>query len=230
MSRNLNDVNVPNCATNNCSSVYDQRGVNPISLNNNSNFGFNKFTRLEYDNCAYTKEEIESKFPGEYQLSGFDPKCCNKNEEFLNRANEIMQFQKQYCDTLCNPKGENELRYTPLTNLREINQLFARPYLGHFEGAGTRSIDKKNVESFLMQGLTTTRKDTETSRGKDVYGYRFNYLPCWGNPQRTEVSIEPPLNIGGWVRGGSHTRDYVRRIDHQKQYLNKVNNQLVNKN
>jgi hypothetical protein len=116
-----------------------------------------------------------------------------------------------------------------LSNLREINQLFTRPYAGFYSGPGMRSLDNKDLETSLQQGLLTNlrQKPCEVTRGTTLF--RYQCLPEFGNPQRAQHIIPPPVEIGGWIRGGDNTRDYVRRVDYQKRCLNKENGNIVNK-
>ena len=68
------------------------------------------------------------------------------------------------------------------------------------------------------------KKSCESYIGKDMTDYRFNYLPSCGNPQKVKHVVEP------WVRGGEHTRDYVRRVDFVRKCLNKKNNKIIDNN
>ena len=70
-------------------------------------------------------------------------------------------------------------------------------------------------------------KPCEVTRGTTFY--RYQCLPEFGNPQRVQHIIQPPVEIGGWIRGGDNTRDYVRRVDYQRRCLNVVNNLAINK-
>lgn len=36
--------------------------------------------------------------------------------------------------------------------------------------------------------------------------HQFNYLPETGCPQQVDRIIEPPVELGGWIRGGKLTR------------------------
>ena len=63
----------------------------------------------------------------------------------------------------------------------------------------------------------------------DLTNYYLNLLPCYGNPQRVEHIVEPPVRIGGWIRGGEPTRDIVRKINYNKHIPKLKNNQLLHK-
>lgn len=116
-----------------------------------------------------------------------------------------------------------------LNNQRYRQQLFARPYAGFFCGPGMPSLDQKDLESALQQGLLTNLRNgpCESSRGQPTH--RFMHLPEFGNPQREEHIIPPPEHLGGWIRGGLPSRDLVRRIDHLRRCGNAINNQNIHK-
>jgi len=187
----------------------------PIKLSQPFNLDFDKETNIDRDMCDIKLSEHESGRPGNYQLSGYDP-LIQQTDLYSNNMGEIMHFQKTYRDTRNRPDNENDLIYADMTNKRQINQLFTRPYLGSYSGAGQRSIggNGKNLESFLQQGILTNpkQKSCQVTRGTSLY--RYQCLPEFGNPQREQHIIPPPINVGGWVRGGDNTRDYVRRIDY----------------
>jgi len=200
----------------------------PIQLGGDTEFGWNYEGRLQRDCGAVTLDEKESQRPGYYQLSGYDPQAQH-SDNYANRMNEIMHFQKVYRNSYNYVDDESDLIYAELSNLRELNQLFTRPYAGFFSGPGQPSLDNKELESALQQGLLTNlrQKPCEVTRGTSFY--RYQCLPEFGNPQRVQHIIPPPVEVGGWIRGGDNTRDYVRRVDYQKRCLNKVNNNIVNK-
>lgn len=200
----------------------------PIQLSNDLNFSWDYEDRLKRDCCAVTLDEKESQRPGYYQLSGYDPHRQNA-DNYANRMNEIMHFQKVYNDPYHYVDDESDLTHAELSNLREINQLFTRPYAGFFMGPGMPSLDNKDLESALQQGLLTNlrQKPCEVTRGTTFY--RYQCLPEFGNPQRTQHIIPPVPEVGGWIRSGDATRDYVRRVDYQRRCLNKVNGNIVNK-
>lgn len=201
---------------------------NPVHLNQDTDFSWNFEGNIRRDCCAVTIDEKESQLPGYYQLSGFDPERVNA-AKYANRMSEILNFQKAYRDTLHYVDDETDLIHADLSNLREINQLFTRPYLGNFMGPGQPSLGNKDVETSLFQGISTNLRDSpcEVYRGGTLY--RFTPLPEFGNPQRIEHIIPPPVEVGGWNRSGEPTRDYVRRVDYQKRCLDQINGNLVNK-
>ncbi len=200
----------------------------PIQLGGNTEFGWNYEDNIRRDNCAITLDEKESQRPGYYQLSGFDPQAQHA-DNYANRMNEIMHFQKTYRNSHNYVDDESQLIYSDLSNLRQINQLFTRPYVGFYSGPGQPSLDNKDLESALQQGLLTNmrQKPCQVTRGTTFY--RYQCLPEFGNPQREQHIIPPPVELGGWIRGGDATRDYVRRVDFSRRFQNKINDNLVNK-
>lgn len=183
---------------------------------------WNRLTRLSQDICAQTLEERQSQLPGLYMVQEPGFRWCETARNYSHLMSEPAHQQKQYRNA-CKVDNDSELRYSMLTNKRYIHQLFTRPYLGSFEGAGQSSLSNKDVESQLFYGLDTRggpRKACDVLAGVSID--RFECLPEYGNPQRVQHVVEP------WVRGGDHTRDYVRRVNYEKQCLNRKNNQLIN--
>jgi hypothetical protein len=182
-------------------------------------------TRLHYDPCARAAYDRQSIAPGTYQIGTPGYRWCESPSEYATNMTELAHQQKQYRNA-CNVNQESELQFSTLTNLRTINQLFTRPYLGAFMGAGQRSICNKGLETELLTGLDTRggpRRACDVL--SEVQIDRFQCLPEYGNPQRVQHIIEP------WIRGGDNTRDYVRRINYEAKCRNaKLNNELNKKN
>jgi hypothetical protein len=198
----------------------------PIKLGQSSHFNWDRTNRLRTDKDTVTVEEGASQRPGNYQLSGYDPSYQN-NKDYVSRLQQEVHFQKVYRIQSQAVDNESYLQDAELTNPRVINQLYARPYAGMYSGPGMRSLEDKDLESALQQGLLTNlrQKACEPWQGKPFH--RFQCLPEFGNPQRTEHIIPPPIHDGGWVRGGDATRDYVRRVDYQRRCGNKMNDTVI---
>lgn len=183
---------------------------------------WHKLTRLNQDICAQTLDQKQSQLPGLYKIQTPGFRWCESEKNYSMLMSEPTHYYKQYRNG-CTVNTDSELRYAPLTDKRYIHQLFTRPYLGSFQGAGQRSMNNKDVETELIYGLDTRgvpRKACDVLAGVSID--RFWCLPDYGNPQRVQHVIEP------WVRGGDHTRDYVRRVNYEKQCLNRKNNRLIN--
>lgn len=195
----------------------------PIQYAGDTHYNWNHEDRLKRDCGAVTLTEKESQKTGVYQLSGFDP-TPQSNERYANRMSEIMHFQKVYRNQEIGIDAETRLQHSQLNNLNNIQQLSTRPYLGFYSGPGTSSLDNKDLESSLQQGLLTNLRQ---KRFYSRYHARFECLPEYGNPQRIFCIEPPPVEIGGWVRGGDGTRDLVRRIDYLKRCQNAFNNKTI---
>lgn len=183
---------------------------------------WNSLTRLSQDICAQTLEEKQSQQPGLYKVQTPGYRWCESSNSYSQLMSEPTHYYKQYRNA-CNVTKDNDLRFAPLTNRRYINQLFTRPYAGSFQGAGQRSLNNKDVESQLIHGLDTrgwTLRSGDSLAGVSID--RFETLPEYGNPQRVQHVVEP------WIRGGDNTRDYVRRVNYEKQCMNRKNNQIIN--
>jgi len=134
-----------------------------------------------------------------------------------------MHYQKVYRNG-CKVDHESELTFSQLTDPRLIHQLFSRPYLGAYMGAGQNTANYKNTESELIHGLDTRggpRKACDVLAGVSID--RFECLPEYGNPQRVQHVVEP------WIRGGDNTRDHVRRVNYALRLKNAKNNTVINR-
>ena len=201
---------------------------NPVQLGGSTDYQWDYEDRVRRDCCAVTLDEKESQRPGYYQLSGFDPQTQHANN-YADRMNEITHFQKVYRNAYSYADDETDLTRSEVTNLREINQLFTRPYVGSFSGPGAPSLNNKDLETALFQGLLTNlrQKPCEVTRGTSLF--RFQCLPDFGNPQKIAHIEPPPVEFGGWARSGLPSRDLVRRVDYQRRCLNRENANVVNK-
>lgn len=166
-----------------------------------------KKTHVSDDPCAVNVRESQSINTGEYPVTNFFRRCgepvmtdCTLNQTFT--------YPKVHGISQCNVNYDSDLRYSPLTNLKNVQQLSTRPYKSQgYRGAGANSLHMKDLESALIQGNTmTTYKGCENSN--EVYIDRFQYLPEYGNPQRIQHTIEP------WTRGGILSRELVRRLSY----------------
>lgn len=166
---------------------------------------------LKDDQCYINTNNTDSMGPGKYQLSGYDNSYHNVNN-YTSRLSNRTHYERVIADNTDYTDQESDLWFSKLSNLRNLHQLYTRPYAGFFCGAGMPASFNKDVESSLMQGLLTNpRQHTyEPYRGESMY--RYQYLPDYGNPQKEEHII--PVY---WVRGGDNTRDYVRRVDYQQR-------------
>lgn len=164
-------------------------------------------TRLDQDLCSIHQDENVSQSVGRYTLKNFDWTPKSKITGVMNNSRVIPNTSTVAIETV--------LQHAPLTNLKGRNELFTRPYLGSFSGAGTHTRDQVQLESALLQGVTTATRNKACEVTRDVSTALWQFLPEFGNPQRVEHIIPPDVRDGGWVRGGTDTRDYVRRVDYQ---------------
>ena len=198
----------------------------PIGLGSNTQFNWNYESRITRDDCAVNTSQKESQASGNYHLSGFDPNC-HSPAQYADRMNEIMHFQKVYRNANCGVAHENVLIYPLLSNYRDINQLDSFHHIA-YRGPGVPSAVNKDLESVLQQGvLTNTKQKTTTINSEQPM--RYQYLHSCGHPQRIDHIIPPPVDLGGWIRGGDHTRDHVRQVNGYNKYLNKINKGCIHK-
>jgi hypothetical protein len=104
------------------------------------------------------------------------------------------------------------LKYAQLTDLRYKHQLFTRPYIGAYMGAGQGTFDKLQ-ENKVHYGIGARVNKACNLPGISID--RFECLPEFGNPQRVQHIVEP------WIRGGDSTRDHVRRVNYQAMLKHK---------
>lgn len=206
----------------------ESNGEEPVKLGKFTPFQWDQKNQLREDNCTVTIEEKESQRPGTYQLSGYDPSFQYVND-YIDRMDQPTHFQKVYRNPHAYVDDESYLWLSELNNMRYINQLYTRPYAGFYCGPGMPSLGQKDLESALQQGLLTNlrQKPCESCRGKSMY--RFQCLPDFGNPQKESHVIPPPVHLGGWIRGGVPSRDFVRRIDYQRRCADQMNTKDINK-
>ena len=156
----------------------------------------NGLTRQSFDSC-YTKQNINI---DEYLGKNFVhelPEVCNKMNFVATRS-----------------KGTSDISTSnELTHDRNHQELFLRPYLGHFEGAGKMSLNPFDVEleTELFQGVSSNLREKACLESRDSTFTRFECLPEYGNPQKIDNCIQK------FPRIGEPTRDYVRRVDYYRR-------------
>lgn len=140
---------------------------------------------------------------------------CQATRQVTNNRDEndlILQWQLQprpgqnlvYCDwnnfSPISPRYLNELNLEfKKDDLRENLRLKDRPFLpAPFVQV---PVDCESKLLTLDQGLLKN-----PVRDISQLEHQLNYLPPFGNPQRVNHVIEPPLEMGGWIRGGKPTR------------------------
>ena len=183
---------------------------------------WNHLSRLSQDVCAQTLEESQAQQSGLYQVQTPGYRWCESSGTYAQMMSEPAHYYRPIRNA-CVIEDDSNLRFSNLTDKRYIHQLYTRPYLGAYMGAGQRSITNKDLETELTYGLETRqypRKACDVLAGVSID--RFECLPEYGNPQRVQHVVEK------WVRGGDNTRDHVRRINYEKKCMNRKNNQLIN--
>lgn len=182
---------------------------------------WNDLSRSHDDKCAQTLAEYQSQQAGSYYLNTPGYRWCESKKQYAGMMTEPVHQYKQY-RSACRVDKETDLTHAPLSNPRTINQLYKRPYLGSYMGAGSSSIGLKDIESQLRIGeYLPCFKSCEPTSGVTIN--RMWHLPEWGNPQRVQHVVEP------WTRGGEATRDYVRRVNYEVQCKNARNNREINR-
>src|SRR5438552_515659 len=95
------------------------------------------------------------------------------NKKLTDHPLVTSNFNKVYRNSHSYVDDESDLFYAELSNLKEKNQLFTRPYAGFYAGPGQPSLDNKELESALQQGLLTNlrQKPCEVTRGTTFFRY-----------------------------------------------------------
>jgi len=183
---------------------------------------WNQLTRVGEDPCTVRVDEAQSQLPGSYFTNNFF-RPCETEQQYAGNMTELLHQYKVYSPDQCHIPVDSQLRHSPLTNQREIYQLFTRPYNAvPYMGAGQNSGCNKDLESRLIMGEnTTTYKACESLSEATID--RFQCLPDYGNPQRVTHVIPP------FLRQGENTRDYIRRVGSDRFCTNLGNNRIVNR-
>lgn len=161
------------------------------------------------DPCSVAVRERQSIDTGDYQVTNFFRKC---GEPVMTSCSldQVLTYPTVWGNTpQCKVDQDTLFKYPPLTNLKNVQQLYTRPYVSQgYRGAGANNLHMKDLESALLQGNSmTTHKGCENSN--EVYIDRFDYLPKYGDPQRIDRTVEP------WTRGGILTTELVRRLSYE---------------
>jgi hypothetical protein len=172
-------------------------------------------TALVDDPCSVNIRENQSIDTGDYQMTNFFRPCgVPIMPECLQ--NNLQIYPKPYGIDQCNIDRDTDFRYPPLTNLKNVQQLFTRPYASQgYRGAGANNLHLKDLESGLLQGNTMQEKKG-CKNTSEVYIDRFEYIPAYGDPQRLDRAIE------AFTRGGIDTRNLVRQVS-MEDYCHMLN-------
>lgn len=183
---------------------------------------WNHIENIREDRCAQLKQEYESRGPGCYETWNFF-RWSTTPEQYSSFMQEPGHQQKVYADA-CSVDAESDLKLAPLTNMRDIQQLYTPPYQTvPFMGAGAATF-QVDLESELQQGQLGTYFNACDSTSQQTLD-RFECLPTFGIPQRIEHIMFPGNPTGLIV--GLPTRDFVRSINYNKYCQNQLNNEVL---
>lgn len=168
-------------------------------------------TNVFDDPCQVGVRERQSQDTGVYQTNNFFRKCGEPIHTDCT-IDQTFTYPKVWGNVhQCNTDVDSDLRYSNLTNLKNIQQLYNRPYLGQgYRGPGSNALSGSDMESNLLQGQTTTTYKPCEGGTQEAYIDRWDYLP--GHPQMTPITLEH--TVEAWTRGGVNTRDLVRRMNY----------------
>ncbi len=186
-----------------------------VNNNNNCNFYVNQFTKLKNDKCTQEYDDAQRAAPGSYNTDNTRCNDCGA-QGAMNCAlkNPTINYSDGYgwvSYNGCLVNKDSKIRRNNLTNMNEKVQLFPRIFIEGYRGIGERNIE---AENFVLVGKEdpNQRKPCEVLSGVSLYPLRFEDLFDHSNPQRVQHIIPPPIEQGGWIRGGADTRTEIRRV------------------
>tara|TARA_R100001163_G_C5066472_1_gene204920 strand:+ start:1221 stop:1892 length:672 start_codon:yes stop_codon:yes gene_type:complete len=186
------------------------RQTGPANINYNANPQCPQWrakTNVFDDPCSVNVRENQSIDQGDYHVTNFF-RPCGQPVMTQCQMNNTLTYPKTHGIDQCNIDRDTDFRYPPLTNLKNVQQLFSRPYVSQgYRGAGSNNVHLKNLESGLIQG-NAMREPKGCKNTSEVYIDRFDYLDA-RHPQQLKFAVEP------WVRGGILTKDLVRRLSYE---------------
>ena len=192
---------------------------------------FQELTRLNEDSCSVDLLHNTSLKPGYYNTKNFRNINCKKNKQIalnVSLAHPEIIHNDGYGISLCDIDTDSRLRNAHnLTNLKNINQLYERPYLTTpYMGRGIGDICK---ETKMNPGESTMQK-RPCNNLAGIHIDRFDtQVPCIKRNIQNSVNIIPEDTDNNWVRGGQDSRQLIRNKNYLKQCGYRYNNKLWSK-
>jgi hypothetical protein len=190
---------------------------NCIKFNKSTKFNIQQLTRLRDDKCY---ENVRNKFstgPGNYTTSNYnDCNCEIKDTKELSLQQPATFYRDGYgwaSNNGCNIDNDSKIRNSDsLTNKKEINQLFTRPY-------STVPYMGRGVGDVCTESKLRSSEDTVQNRPCNnlagVYIDRFiPQIPCIRTNVQRPKNIIPEDSDINWIRGGQPSRQIIRNKDY----------------
>lgn len=193
------------------------------------NFNIQQLTRLKEDKCYLNSQNQISAGPGNYNVTNYkDCECKAPNTFDLSLQQPVVQYKDSYGWTStegCNIDNDSQFRNARnLTNLKEINQLFQRPYKTvPYMGKGAGDV---NSESTLRNGEDTFQNRPCNNLAGVHIDRTIPQIPCIKESIQNAIHIIPEENDCSWVRGGQPSRQIIRNADYLKKCGYKYNGKL----
>jgi hypothetical protein len=176
---------------------------------------YHNITRLNDDKCLISLRDFQSSQPAELILNtpGYS---TFSHSSYLNN---LSHYPTNYLPTQDLIDLDTQLKNSVLTNQRNLNQLYTRPYKGSYRGAGQGPDHSLiDVESRLLDSQQSKVFKSVNMPGITIN--RFDYLPS--DPQQLNKVISP------FPRFGLPSRDLVRQQailsrQHYEMGCNKLN-------
>ncbi len=181
------------------------------------NFNIQQLTRLREDKCYLEKDRETSMKPGNYQTSNYRNCDCEiPDVAELSYSFPASYYRDSYGWTSvdgCNIDNDSKLRNCDkLTNKKNINQLFQRPYLTvPYMGKGIGNVC---VETKLKYNEDTYQaKPCNTLADINIDRYTPQ-IPCIKENIQKLENLIPEESDKNWVRGGQPSRQIIRNKDY----------------
>ena len=177
-----------------------------------SDYTFNKQTRIGGDSCDSSQRSIQDMNATNYMLTNFQPSCPLNNIIDFATSQPAINFTGSHKNGIggCNVDESSILSITGLTRNKDKISLLQRPYLTvPYLGRG-----KSNamMESQIQQSeISNNRKSVNPS--SEVSHLAYRQTPLISSIQST---ITNPSNLiesdaaSGWIRGGIPVRQMTR--------------------
>lgn len=186
----------------------------------NKNFNIQNLTRIKEDKCYLTQNDKMISKPGMYSLTNFkDCECRAPNTKSLSLQNPSTFYRDGYGWTSnkgCNIDDDSTFRNSRnLTNLRNINTLYQRPYLTvPYMGRGSGNVC---TESNLRSSEDTFQNRPCNNLAGITINRNIPQLDCIKDNIQNPIHLIPEVNDCNWIRGGQPSRQIIRN----KEYLEK---------
>ena len=204
-----------------------------VDFSENNKFNIQQLTRLREDSCYKKVRNDTSMAPGNYKTDNYNDCNC---EAIYTRELSLQQPSTFYRDGYgwtstngCNIDKDSKLRNARnLTNKREINQLFTRPYatvpyMGRGEGDVCTESKLRSAED------TSINRPCNNLAGIYIDRY-IPQLPCIRQEIQNPRNIIPEDTDKTWVRGGQPSRQIIRNKNYLQKCGYNYNGKLWQKN